>query len=36
LRRLILDEDDENLALARRRAAVVESVRTLAQSRQHA
>ena len=33
LRRLILDEDDEQAALARRRAAVVEAVQTLAQSR---
>ena len=35
LRRLILDEDDEQVALARRRAAVVEAVRALAQSHQH-
>jgi AcrR family transcriptional regulator len=31
LRRLILDEDDERAALARRRAVVVETVRALAQ-----
>jgi hypothetical protein len=35
LRRLILDEDDEGVALARRRAALVEAVHTLAQSHQH-
>jgi AcrR family transcriptional regulator len=34
LRRLILDEDDEHAALARRRAAVVEAVHALAQSHQ--
>lgn len=34
LRRLILDEDDEARAIARRRAAVIEAVRTLAQSHQ--
>jgi AcrR family transcriptional regulator len=33
LRRLILDEDDEGAALARRRTAVVEAVQTLAQTR---
>jgi AcrR family transcriptional regulator len=32
LRRLILDEEDEGAALARRRAAMIEAVRTLAQS----
>jgi AcrR family transcriptional regulator len=36
LRRLILDEDDEAATLARRRAAVIEAVRTLAQSQQEA
>jgi len=34
LRRLILDEDDEAATLARRRAAVIEAVRTLAQGQQ--
>jgi hypothetical protein len=33
LRRLVLDEDDERVAIARRRAAVVSTVRTLARSR---
>jgi AcrR family transcriptional regulator len=36
LRRLILDEDDEGVALARRRAALLEAVRTLAQSHERA
>jgi AcrR family transcriptional regulator len=36
LRRLILDEDDERVALARRRAAAIEAVCTLAQSHQRA
>ena len=36
LRRLILDEDDERAALARRRAAAIEAVRTLARHRQDA
>jgi AcrR family transcriptional regulator len=36
LRRLILDSDDERAALARRRAATVEAVRTLARHRQEA
>jgi AcrR family transcriptional regulator len=35
LRRLILDEDDDGIALARRRAALVKAVHTLAQSHQH-
>jgi hypothetical protein len=36
LRRLILDEDDERATLARRRAAAIEAVRTLARHRQDA
>ena len=36
LRRLILDEDDERVALARRRAAAVEAVRVLARNYQDA
>ncbi|HWG27165.1 TetR/AcrR family transcriptional regulator [Actinospica sp.] len=36
LRRLILDENDESAALARRRAATIEAVRTLARSQQEA
>jgi AcrR family transcriptional regulator len=36
LRRLILDEDDEHAALARRRAAAIEAVQVLAQSHQQA
>lgn len=36
LRRLILDEDDERAALARRRAAAIEAVRVLARSYQDA
>ena len=36
LRRLILDDDDERATLARRRAATIEAVRTLARYRQDA
>lgn len=36
LRRLILNEQDEAAALARRRAVVVEAARTLAEGRSHA